>query len=138
MTKLDVSVSELTVAALTAVALIFCIIFFNGANAESVSSSTYQSLENNLIRDYKAAKTRCDSLLGNSKASCNTKAEAAKDIAKSKLDASFTPTIPNRHDSKMERSGATEKDKTAKSDGFSYQSNPFISVEFNNIYHVKA
>ena len=138
MTKLDVSVSELTVAALTAVALIFCIIFFNGANAESVSRSKYQSLKNNLITDYKAAKTRCDSLLGNAKASCITKSEVAKDIAKSELDASVKLTIQNRHDSNMERSGAIEKDKTAKSDGFSDQSNPFVTVEFNNIYHVKA
>ena len=125
-------------AALTAVALIFCIIFFNGANAESLSRSKYQSLKNNLITDYKAAKTRCDSLLGNAKASCNTKAEAAKDIAKSKLDASFTPTTQNHPDANTVKSGATEKDKTAKSDGLGYQSNPFITVEFNNIYHVKA
>ena len=138
MTKLDVSISELTVAALTAVALIFCIIFFNGANAESMSRSKYQSLENNLMTDYKAAKAHCDSLLGNAKASCNTKAEAAKDIAKSKLDASFTPTTQNHPDANTVKSGATEKDKTAKSDGFSYQSNPFITVEFNSIYHVKA
>ena len=138
MTKLDVSVSELTVAALTAVALIFCITFFNGANADSMSKSKYQSLKNNLITDYKAAKTRCDSLLGNAKASCNTKAEATKDIAKSELDASFTPTIQNQPDANTVKSGATEKDKTAKSDGFSYRSNPFITIEFNNIYHVKA
>ena len=138
MTKLDVSISELTVAALTAVALIFCIIFFNGANAESMSRSKHQSLENNLMTDYKAAKAHCDSLLGNAKASCNTKAEAAKDIAKSKLDASFTPTTQNHPDANTVKSGATEKDKTAKSDGFSYQSNPFITVEFNSIYHVKA
>ena len=138
MTKLDVSVSELAVAALAAVALIFCITFFNGANAESMSRSKYQSLENNLMTDYKAAKAHCDSLLGNAKASCNTKAEAAKDIAKSKLDASFTPTTQNHPDANTVKSGATEKDKTAKSDGFSYQSNPFITVEFNSIYHVKA
>ena len=138
MTKLDVSGSELTVAAFAAVALIFCIIFFNGANAESMSRSKYQSLENNLMTDYKAAKAHCDSLLGNPKASCNTKAEATKDIAKSKLDASFKLTIQNRHDFNMESSGAIEKDKTAKSDGLGYQSNPFITVEFNNIYHVKA
>ena len=138
MTKLDVSVSELTIAAVTAVALIFCIIFFNGANVESVSRSKYQSLKSNLIRDYKAEKTRCDSLLGNAKASCNTKAEATKDIAKSELDASFTPTTQNQPDDNTVKSGATEKDKTAKSDGFSYRSNPFVTVEFNNIYHVKA
>ena len=138
MTKLDVSVSELTVAALTAVTLIFCITFFNGANAESVSRSKYQSLENNLMTDYKAAKAHCDSLVGNAKGSCNTKSNATNDIAKSKLDASFTPTIQNRHDFNTVKSGATEKNKTAKSDGFSDQSNPFITVEFNNIYHVKA
>ena len=132
MKKLDVSASELTIAALTAVALIFCIIFFSGANAESISRSKYQALENNLMTDYKAAKARCGSLLG------NTKSEAAKDIAKSKLDASFKLTIQNRHDFNMESSGAIEKDKTAKSDGLGYQSNPFITVEFNNIYHVKA
>ena len=138
MTKLDVSVSELTVAALTALALIFCITFFNGANADSMSRSKYLSLENNLMTDYKAAKAHCDSLLGNAKALCNTKAELAKDTAKSELEASFAPTIENRPDASTVKQGATEKDKTAKSDEFSDQSNPFITVEFNNIYHVKA
>ena len=138
MTKLDVSFSELTVAALTAVALIFCIIFFNGANADSMSNSKYQSLKNNLITDYKAAKARCDSLLGNAKASCNTKAEAAKDIAKSELDASYAPTIRNQPDANTVISSAMGKDKMAKSDELSDQSNPFITVEFNNIYHVRA
>ena len=138
MTKLDVSVSELTIAALTAVALIFCIAFFNGAKSNSMSKSNYQLLENHLMTDYKMAKARCDSLLGNAKSSCNTKSEAAKDIAKSELDASFTPTIQNRHDSNMKESGTIEKDKTDKSEELGYQSNPFITVEFNNIYHVKA
>ncbi len=138
MTKLDVSVIELAVAALTAVALIFCITFFKGANAESISRSKYQSLQHNLMTDYNAAKARCDSLLGNAKASCNTKSEAAKNIAKSDLDASFTQTIQNRPDANNKKSGAIEKDKAANFDEFGYQSNPFIPVEFNNIYHVKA
>ena len=138
MTKLDVSVSELTLAAVTAVALIFCITFFNGANAESISRSKYQSLEKNLMTNYKASIARCDSVLGNAKTSCNTKSEAAKDIAKSELDASFIPTTQSRHDANMEKSGAIEKDKTAKFDELGYQSNPFVTVEFNNIYHVKA
>lgn len=138
MTKLDVSVSELIVAVLTAVALIFCIAFFNGANADSMPRSKYQSLENNLMTDYKVAKAHCDLLVGNAKASCNTKSEADKDIARSKLDASFKPAIQNRHDTNMEKSGTIEKDKTAKFDELGYQTNPFITVEFNNIYHVKA
>ena len=138
MTKLDASVSELTIAALTAVALISCIAFFNGAKSNSMSKSNYQSLENHLMTDYKMAKARCDSLLGNAKSSCNTKSEAAKDIAKSELDASYTPTIQNQPDANTLKSGAMEKDKTAKSAEFGYRSNPFITVEFNNIYHVKA
>ena len=138
MTKLDVSVIELTVTTLTAVALILCITFFKGANAESIPRSKYQSLQHNLMTDYKAAKASCDSLLGNAKASCITKYEVAKDIAKSDLDASFTQTIQNRPDANNKKSGAIEKDKAANFDEFGYQSNPFITVEFNNIYHVKA
>ena len=91
-----------------------------------------------MMTDYKMAKARCDSLLGNAKASCNTKSEAAKDITKSELDASFTPIIQNHRDSNMKESGTIEKDKMDKSDELGYQSNPFITVEFNNIYHVKA
>ena len=138
MIKLDISVSELTVAALTAVALIFCMTFFKGANAESISRSKHQSLQHNLMTDYKAAKARCDSLLGNAKASCNTKSVAVKDIAKSDLDASFAQTVQNRPDTNNKKSGAIDKDKAANFDEFGYQSNPFITVEFNNIYHVKA
>ena len=138
MTKLDVSVGELTVAAITAVALIFCIIFFNGANAESISSNKYQSLKSNLMTDYKAAKVRCESLIGNVQALCDAKAERAKAIAKAELDASFTPRTQNGHDANMEKSSAIEKDKTTELDKLDYQSNPFVTVEFNNIYHVKA
>lgn len=138
MTKLDVSVSELTVTALTVVALIFCITFFSGANAESLSRSKYQSLEKNIMTEYMVAKAHCDSLLGNTKASCYTKSEAAKDRAKSELDASFTTTTKNGHDADTEKSGAIEQDKASKLDELGYQSNPFITVEFNNIHHVKA
>ena len=86
----------------------------------------------------RAAKIRCEPLTGNVQALCDAKAERAKAITESKLEASFTPTTQNRHDANMEKSDAIKKDKTSKFDESSYQRNPFMTVEFNNIYHVKA
>lgn len=184
MTKLDITISDLVVAVLTGIALIFCITIFNGANAESISKSKYQSLDKNLNTEYKAAKVRCEPLVGNAQALCDTKAESARDIAKAELVASFKPTIQNRYSADLvsanarfaianeqckgmqevaidacekvakelhsidvvsataqrnkENSGEIKKDKTVKLDEFGYKSNPFITVEFDNIYHVKA
>ena len=138
MTKLDVSVGELTVAALTAVALILCIAFFNGASAESVSNSKRLAGTKNISTEYNTAQVRCESLTGNAQALCDAKVERAKAIAESKLEASFTPTTQNRHDANMDKSDAIKKYKTSKFDVSGYQKNPFMTVEFNNIYHVKA
>lgn len=138
MTKLDVSVGELTVAALTAVALILCITFFNGAGAESISNSKRLALTKSISTEFNVAKIRCESLIGNAQALCDAKAERAKAIAKAELDASFTPRTQNGHDANMEKSSAIEKDKTTELDKLDYQRNPFMTVEFNNIYHVKA
>ena len=138
MTKLDVSVGELTVAALTAVALILCITFFNGASAESISNSKHLALTKSISTEFNVAKIRCEPLTGNVQALCDAKAERAKAIAESKLEASITPTTQNRHDANLEKSDAIKKDKTSKFDESGYQMNPFMTVEFNNIYHVKA
>ena len=138
MTKLEISVGELTLAVLTAIALIFCIAIFNGASAESVSNSKRMALTKSISTENIAAKIRCGSLIGNAQALCNSKAEGEKNIAKAKLDTRITPMIQNRHDLNIEKSGRIEKDKTAKFDESGYQSNPFMTVEFNNNYHVKA
>ena len=73
MTKLGICISEIIIAVLTAIALIFWIAFFNGSNAETMSSSKYQVLDKNLMTEYKSAKIRCNLLLGNAKTLCNTK-----------------------------------------------------------------
>ena len=184
MTKLDISVSELIVLVVTATALIFCIAFFNGANADGMSSGRYQVPEKNLITQYQAAKVRCDPLFGNAKVLCDAKAEGAKDIATAELEVSLTPTTENHYDVNMiragaafaiakeqcdsmkeakqdvcekvaeeshaleiasakaqrdmEKSGESRKDKTVKFNESHYKNNPFIIVEFNTIYHVKA
>ena len=103
MTKLDISVSELIVAVVTATAVVFCIAFFNGANADGMSSGKYQVPEKNLITQYQAAKVRCDPLFGNAKALCDAKAEEARNVLKAELEVSLTPTTENRHDANMIR-----------------------------------
>lgn len=135
MTKLDVSISELALAALVAIALIFCFSTFNGASAETMSKSKYQALEKNIMAEYKAAKIRCASLVGSEKTFCDTNADIAKDQSKADLERSFTPLIQQR---KIEKSDKIIEDKTVKFDDFNYKNNPFNTLEFDNIYHVKA
>jgi hypothetical protein len=135
MTKLDVSSSELALAALTAMALIICFTTFNGASAESISKSKYQALEKNIMAEYNAAKIRCELLVGRKKTFCDTNSEIAKENSLADLDSSFAITILQP---KMEKSSEFKQDKTVKFDDFDYKSNPFVQVEFDNIFHVKA
>ena len=184
MTKLDISINELIVSVVTAVAIIFCIVFFNGANADSMTSDKYQMPKKNPITQSGTEKARCDSLVGSEKGLCVAKSEGAKSISKAELLVSITPTTENLYDANlvkadvafviankqcyrmkdaeqdacenvaklshereiasakaqrdMKKSGAIKKDKTAKFNGYHYKDNPFITVEFDNIYHVKA
>ena len=126
MTKLNICTSEIIMVVLTAVAL-SCIVFFNRSNAETMSSSKYQVLDKSLMTEYKSAKIRCNLLLGNAKALCNTKAEGLKEITKAELEARFTP-----------KSGEIKKDNTVKFYELDHKNNSFITIEFDNIYHVKA
>lgn len=135
MTKLDVSISELVLAALVAIALIFCFTAFNGASANTMSKNKYQALEKNIMTEYKAAKIRCGLLVGSEKTFCDTNADIAKNQSKADLDSSFTPTIQQR---KIKKSDEIIQDKTVELDDFNYKSNPFNTLEFDNIYHVKA
>ena len=135
MTKLDISISELALAALVAIALIFCFTAFNGASAETMSKSKYQALNKNIITEYKAAKIRCASLVGSEKAFCDTNADMAKDQSMADLDSSFTPLIQQR---KIKKSHEIINDKAVKFDDFNDKNNPFNTLEFDNIYHVKA
>ena len=135
MTKMDFSSSELALAALAAIALIFCFSTLNGANAEKMSKSKYQVLEKNIMAEYKAAKIRCASFVSSEKTFCATNAEIVKDKSKADLDSSFAPTIQPQ---KIEKSDEFIKDETVTFEDFNYKSNPFDTLEFNNIYHVKA
>ena len=135
MTKMDFSSSELALAALASIALIFCFSIFNGASAETISKSKYQALEKNIMAEYKAAKILCASFVSSEKIFCATNAETAKDKSKADLDSSFAPTIQPQ---KIEKSDEFIKDETVTFEGFNYKSNPFDTLEFNNIYHVKA
>ena len=135
MTKLDVSISELVLAALAAIALIFCFSTFNGASAETMSKNKYQALEKNIMAEYKAAKIRCASLVSSDKTLCDTNADIAKNQLKADLDSSFTPTIQQ---TKIKKFDEIIQDKIVEFDDFNYKSNPFNTPEFDNIYHVKA
>ena len=135
MTKLDISTSELILAALAAIALIFCFTTFNGASAETMAKNKYQALKKNIMAEYKAAKIRCMPLISSEKMFCDTNAVIAKNQSMYDLDSSFTPLIQQR---KIAKSDKMIQDKTVEFDDFNDKSNPFNTLEFNNIYHVKA
>ena len=135
MTKLDISISELILAALAAIALIFCFTTFNGASAETMAKNKYQVLKKNIMAEYKTAKIRCMPLISSEKMFCDMNAIIAKNQSMSDLDSSFTPLIQQR---KIAKSDKMIQDKTVEFDDFNDKSNPFNTLEFNNIYHVKA
>ena len=135
MTKLDVSLSDLALSVVVAIALIICFSTFNGASAETMSKSKYQALEKNITAEYEAAKTRCVSLAGSEKTVCDSNAEMAKNYLKANLYSSFASTIKQN---KGEKIDLLKKDKTVKLDDFNYKNNPLNKLEFENIYLVKA
>jgi hypothetical protein len=135
MTDSDISVNELIMSALTAMALIYCFTFLYGANIEALSKPKYQAHEKNLTTEYLAEKNRCESLFASEKTFCDTNIEVAKDNSKVDLDSNFESSVQKRN---MDKYVEIYRDKTLKFEDFEYKSNLFIRVKFENIYHVEA
>lgn len=126
MIKLDISAKDITVAILVAIAIIFCLTFFNGASADSPPKSKYQALEENLNIEYQAAKIHCQSLLTSAQDLCISKAEEAKDFAMARLQR------------ENEKIGEIKKDEAVESKDFNDEKTLYKTNEFNHVYHVNA
>ncbi|MBC7755920.1 MAG: hypothetical protein H7Z20_04595 [Bdellovibrio sp.] len=135
MTKLDLSLSDLVLAAVMLFALIFCFSTFNWASAETMSKRKYQALEKNIIVEYKAEKIRCASFVGSVKIFCDNTADMEKDKSLKDLNNSYTPTLQQQ---KMEEQELFIVNKPVEIEQFNDKSKPLKSVELDQIYHVKA
>jgi hypothetical protein len=138
MTKSYIYINDLimaTLATLAAMGLIFCLTFFYGANTEELSKPKNQAVDKIFTMDYRAAKNRCEALLGSEKTVCDTNAEMAKDDLKADLDSSFESSVQKRN---LDKYGEFYQDKTLTFEGFDYKNNLVTPVEFEDVYHVKA
>jgi len=88
--------NKLNVIAITA-ALAFA--FSNGAMAaQGMSKNEYQSAKDKIAANYKAAKTRCDSLTANAKDVCMAEAKGKENVAMAELEARNKPSDKARYD----------------------------------------
>lgn len=135
MTKPDIYINNFITATSVATCLIFGFTLFNGANSTGLFKPKNQVVEKVLITDYQAANNGCDGLVGSEKTVCDSNAEIAQDDLKVDLDSNFESSVQNRN---MDKYGEFYQDKTLTFESFDYKDNLFISVEFEDIYHVKA
>ena len=71
-----------------------------------MSKNKFETLGDNIDKEFKVATARCNPLNNDKSAICNAKAEGARDIARAELQATFKPTIQNRYDANMTSAGA--------------------------------
>ena len=135
MTKIDYGLSDIVLAAIMLMALIFCFSTFNWASAETISKNKYQALEKNIMVEYKAAKIRCASFVGSVKIFCDNTADMEKDKSMKDLNNRYTPTLQQQ---KKEEQELFIANKPVEIERFNDKSNPLMRVELDQIYHVKA
>ena len=134
MTKLELSLNDIALSAIILVALIFCFSTINWASAELKPKNKFETLEKNIMSEYKAAKIRCASFVSSVKTYCENNADLEKDKSLADLDSIYVPTPAQQN----EKYDDLMTDKTDDSKQYNYKNNPFNSIELDQIYHVKT
>ena len=111
------AISKKTLIAIVITVLIFSFFILNASNARSMSKSKYQAFSENITKEFKAAKLRCESLVDNFKELCDARVKGARDISRAELEASFKPTIQNRYDANMISAVTNHSIATMQCDG---------------------
>ncbi|MBT9505426.1 hypothetical protein [Rhodoferax sp.] len=81
--------------------------FGSGAMAQGISKSEYKTGKDTISADYKAAKTGCATLSGNTKDVCVLEAKGKEKIAKAELQASYKPSVKNAYEVRVAKADAT-------------------------------
>ena len=133
MKNLELSLNDIALSAIILTALIFCISTFNWASAE-IKPNNSQTLEKNILSEYKSAKIRCASFVSNLKTFCENNADIEKNKSLADLDSIYVLTT-------AQQKGKYDdfiNEKSVDSEQFTYKNNPFDSIELEQIYRVKT
>jgi hypothetical protein len=77
---------------------LFCVgmLTLTAVTAQTMSKADYSATKTRITADYKADKTACNTLAGNTKDICVEKAKAKEDVARAELEYSFTGKSADR------------------------------------------
>ena len=134
MKNLELSLNDIALSAIILTALIFCISTFNWASAENKPNNKSQTLEKNILSEYKSAKIRCASFVSSLKTFCENNADLEKDKSLADLDSIYVPTPQQQ----KEKYDDFTTEQSVDSEQFTYKNNPFNSIELDQIYRVKT
>ena len=134
MKKLELSLNDIALSATILSALIFCISTFNWASAEIKPNNKSQTLEKNILSEYKSAKIRCASFASSLKMFCENNADIEKDKSLANLNSICSPTPQQQ----KEKYDDFTTEQSVDSNQFTYKNNPFHRIELDQIYRVKT
>jgi hypothetical protein len=93
--------------AIHALALGAGLVFGTSALADDMTHAQYESQEQSIKADYKAAKARCDAMKGHAEDVCEAEAKGNASVARAELEARHEPTARNIEDARKARAEAT-------------------------------
>ena len=134
MKNLELSLNDIALSAIILSALIFCISTISWASAENKPNNKSQTLEKNILTEYKSAKIRCASFVSNLKTFCENNADIEKNKSLAELDSIYVPTPQQQ----KEKYDDLVIEQSVDSKQFTYRNNPFDSIELDQIYRVKT
>ena len=91
---------------INAVALAVGLAFSTVAMADTMTKAQHNDKEKAIEADYKAAKTSCNSLAGNTKDICLAEAKGKANVAKADLAAQFQPSAKHKNAARVARAEA--------------------------------
>jgi hypothetical protein len=92
--------------AIKALALGAGLVFGATAMADDMTHAQYESQEQGIKADYKAAKARCDAMKGHAEDVCEAEAKGNASVARAELEARHEPTARNIEDARKARAEA--------------------------------
>lgn len=91
---------------MTAIAAAISVFFSTGVMAQSMSKDDYKATADRITTEYKADKSRCESLSGNVKDICIAEAKGKEKVAKAELEARYEPTAKNHYKAQVAKAEA--------------------------------
>jgi hypothetical protein len=100
-----------------AIGLVAGLFFATGAMADGMTPEQYESKEKSIQAEYKAARSRCESMKGNAEDICEAEAKGNASVAKAELRARYEPSAKNDQNVKNAKAEAAYSVAIERCDG---------------------